>query len=430
MHTVGGAWNHAGVSLAPYRHVLALPSVARLLLFAVVARIPQTAAGVVLTLHVVTHLKLGYGPAGVVATATTVGMAAGGPWRGRVIDRHGLRRALLPSLVMSALTWGFAPFLGFAGLTVLAFVGGLMSLPIFTVVRQSLSVLVGPQQRRTAYALDSVGVELSFMVGPAAGVLVATQVSTTAALLAAGGCQVLAGAALMLLDPPTRSAAALPGPAGFAAAAVRPSSGGEGSPGAASGARPGGGLRWYAPGLVAVLGAAAAATVVLAGTDVGIVAVLRAHSALPLTGVVFVAWGLGSIAGGLVYGAAHRPVSPITLLLWLAVLTIPVGLAPTPLLLTLTILPAAALCAPVISATADGVSRLVAEEFRGEALGWHGSALTIGSALGAPLAGATIDASAPWAGFAVVGGAGVVLAGLGLGLQLRRRAVAAAVSAV
>ena len=33
-----------------------------------------------------------------VGAATTVGMAIGGPWRGRMVDRMGLRRALAPGL--------------------------------------------------------------------------------------------------------------------------------------------------------------------------------------------------------------------------------------------------------------------------------------------------------------------------------------------
>ena len=60
----------------------------------------------------------------------------------------------------------------------------------------------------------------------------------------------------------------------------------------------------------------------------------------------------------------------------------------------------------MITATAEGVAGCVPEQVRGEAMGWHGSALTIGSAIGAPLAGAAIDAIAPWAGFAVVGATG------------------------
>ena len=86
-----------------------------------------------------------------------------------------------------------------------AVIGGLMSLPIFTVVRQSLSVLVPVERRRTAYAADSMGVELSFMTGPAVGVVVATSVSTTAALLVVGATTVLPGLGKTWFDPPTRS---------------------------------------------------------------------------------------------------------------------------------------------------------------------------------------------------------------------------------
>lgn len=409
------------MSLTPYRQVLSTPGVLRLLLFAVLARVPMTAAGVALTLHVVMTLGLGYGAAGLAAAAATVGMAIGSPWRGRAVDRLGLRRALVPSVIAEAACWGVAPFVGYRELLVVVFVGGLLGLPIFTVTRQSLSVLVSEQGRRTAYSLDSIGVELSFILGPTLGVLFATQVSTRATLVGVGAFMVLAGLGLMAFNPPTTSAPAAPSaptrsaPAAPSAEPAQPAVRGRG--------------RLFSPELVAVLGAATAAVVVLAGTDVGVVAHLREDGAVELTGLVFAAWGVGSIAGALVYGALRRPVSPLVLLLGLAAFTVPVGLAPTPVLLALAILPAGALCAPVITSTAEAVARLVPENARGEAMGWHGSALTVGSALGAPLAGAGIDAVAPWAGFAIVGVIGFLLALLGMGLQRlhgqRARAVAA-----
>jgi MFS family permease len=404
------------VSIARYRTVLRLPGVARLLAVAVFARIPQTAAGMVLTLYVVGQLDQGYGAAGLVATAATVGMAASGPWRGRAIDRYGLRRSLVPSVIGSAVSWSAAPFVGYGPLIVVAFAGGVLGVPTFGIVRQSLSVLVPVEQRRTAFALDSIGVELSFMVGPAAGVLIATQLSAMTALLTVGAGWVLSALALMLLNPPTRSAAAPVPPTG----PVEPGSVERGSVERGS-VEPGRGPRWYNPELVVVLTAALSAGLVLAGTDVGLVAELREAGALSRTGLVFLAWSGGSVIGGAIYGGMHRSVSPTVLLLGLALLTVPVGLAPSPVLLAVTILPAAALCAPLISSTAEAVSRLVPEHARGQAMGWHGSALTIGSALGAPLAGAAIDAIAPWSGFAAVGTVGGMLGALGLVLRRGRR---------
>src|SRR3954471_3254171 len=108
------------MSLTPYRRVLARPGVSRLLLFGVLARVPATAAGVVLTLHVVLTLGRGYAAAGLVATAAPVGMALGSPWRGRAVDRLGLRRALAPSILAEALVWGSAPFVSYEALLVVA----------------------------------------------------------------------------------------------------------------------------------------------------------------------------------------------------------------------------------------------------------------------------------------------------------------------
>jgi uncharacterized membrane protein len=69
--------------------------------------------------------------------------------------------------------------------------------PVFSVVRQFLGVLVPLGEQRTAYALDSVGTELTFMLAPAIGVLIATQKSTTAALVTVGIATVGSGALLM-----------------------------------------------------------------------------------------------------------------------------------------------------------------------------------------------------------------------------------------
>jgi predicted MFS family arabinose efflux permease len=47
-------------------------------------------------------------------------------------------------------------------------------------------------------------------------------------------------------------------------------------------------------------------------------------------------------------------------------------------------------------------------------MGWYGSAMTLGIAAGTPAAGAAIDLLRPWAGFALLGTVGVVVAMIGL----------------
>jgi len=51
----------------------------------------------------------------------------------------------------------------------------------------------------------------------------------------------------------------------------------------------------------------------------------------------------------------------------------------------------------------------------------HNSSLTVGVALGAPLAGVVMDVWSPAWGFAAVGGVGLVVAALALPAELRRR---------
>lgn len=375
-----------------YRRVLNVPGVLGLQVLATLARIPAASAGLVLTLQVVGPLGRSYAQAGIVAAAVTLGGALGAPWRGRAVDRFGLRLAVMPSIVVEAVVWGFAPHVSYSVLIILAVIGGLLGLPIFSVVRQSLTALVPVDQRRTALALDSVTTELSFIVGPATIVVLATQVSTTVAMWTVGACMVAAGTALVVRNPPTRSAADLQSVAESTAAPVRDRH-----------------LLTSRP-LVAVLAITAAATIVLSGTDIGVVATLRALDQTTFIGIAMVAWCSGSVVGGLVYGGFHRSIPPWVLLLGLCLLTIVVGFARQPWQLAVLLIPAGALVAPLITSTVEGVTRVVPERRRGEAMGWHGSALTIGIAAGSPLAGALIDATAPWFGFVAVGALGVAMA--------------------
>ena len=85
------------------------PAHRRLLLVGMIARIPHSAAGVLLTLHIVLTLGEGYAAAGAAAAVMTIGIAVGAPWRGRRVDTVGLRRALIPSVISEAVIWSVVP---------------------------------------------------------------------------------------------------------------------------------------------------------------------------------------------------------------------------------------------------------------------------------------------------------------------------------
>lgn len=391
------------MNLKPYREALALPGLRSLLLVSVLARVPLTATGVTLTFYVVLDLGRGYGAAGLVGAAITVGAAIGGPLLGRLVDRRGLRPVLVLTGIAEAAFWSTAPMLPYPVLLPAAFLAGSLALPIFSVIRQSIAAMVPPERRRPAYALDSMSVELSFMVGPALAVAAATAISPRTTLYLVGAGIVAAGVAFWVLNPPVRGGGE---PAGPQPRVPRRS--------------------WLTPRLLAVLAVSAAGMLVLGGTDVAVVAVLRENGDVGWTGAVLAVWAVASLVGGFAYGAVTRSFPPLILMAALSLCTIPVGLGGAHWwLLCLALIPAGALCAPTIAATSDAVSRLVPASVRGEAMGLHGSAVTIGMAVGAPLAGAVIDASAPAWGFAVTGTVGALVALAVLPIELRRRRTAA-----
>jgi MFS family permease len=385
------------VQFSAYRPVLALPAARAALLLGFFIRIPLFAASVILTLHVVGALHRSYGAAGVLSTAATVALAVSSPWRGRLLDRKGLRRVVLPSLVVQAVCWSIAPWVDYWWLMALAAIGGLFAVPTFSILRQVLMAAVPEEQRRTGLSLDSVCTEFSFMAGPALGVWVATVWDTAISIFVFQWLSIIAGIVLYVLNPAIRGdheddADATPPPR----------------------------RSWFGVPVFAVLAAAAATTIVLGGSDVAIVATLRTMDAQQHIGWVLAVWGAGSIVGGLVYGAWHRSVAAFWLLAGLALVTAPVALAANLPMAAVLLFVSGLFCAPSITATVDTLSRLVPTSARGEAVGWHGSSMTAGIALGAPLAGFAIDAGGWQWGFLVVSAVGLLVAVI-CGLVLGRR---------
>jgi MFS family permease len=394
------------MQLSAYRHVTALPAARSVLLLGFLVRMPMFATGIVLTLHVVSTLGRSYGEAGLVSAAFTLALAVSAPWRGRLLDRHGLRRVVAPAIVATALVWTTLPFLPYAVLLPACILGGLFVVPTFSILRQALIVAVPDDWRRTALSLDSVLVELSFMIAPAVAVWAAATYDTRWVLFTLAVLSLFAAVSVYIANPALTSegragadgldAETLAGSgAGVGAEALGGSGSAQVAASESDGADALDGMptprRWVTPGALAVLGAAAATTVVLAGTDVTIVAALRTTGDAAAIGWVLSVWGAGSLFGGLLYGAWHRSISVFWLLAGLAITTLPVALAGSLPWLVVLLFACGFLCAPTITATVDHLSRLVSEGSRGEAMGWHGSAMTAGQAIGAPLAGYAID---------------------------------------
>ncbi|WP_053715640.1 MFS transporter [Saccharothrix sp. NRRL B-16348] len=373
------------MNVSHYLAVLRTPRVPGFMLLMLLARVPPTAAGMTVTMHVLLGLERGYGAAGLVGAVSTVGIALGSPLMGHLVDRRGLRAMLLLSMATEGVFWFVAPLLSYEVLLVTCFVSGFTVMPVMSLGRQILTALVPDDRRRTALAMDSMAVEVSFMAGPALGVALTTQASSRTAMWAIGASMVVIGVILYAVNPPVRH---------------------EGETGARVPRR-----EWLDGRLLGVLISAGGATFVLSGVEVSVVASMRELGLTGWTGAMIVVMCVASLVGGFVYGGLTR-VPPLWVLMGgMGVLAVPIGLFGwSPWWLALALVPTNFLCAPTITATGELITKHAPASARGVAMGLQGSAFTLGVALGAPVTGFVIDLSSPAWGFAVAGVGAVVIA--------------------
>ncbi|MFL6109468.1 MAG: MFS transporter [Marmoricola sp.] len=391
-------WLAALMRFTTYGDLARNPVVRRILVLGILIRIPLWAAGVVLTLHVVGHLDRSYTQAGALEMVYSLALAASGPWRGRRLDRIGLRATLLPSMVVLTVCWSIAPWVGYWALLGFVALAGVFMVPSFSIVRQVLIGAVPDDQRTAVLSIDSVMVEVSFMIGPVLGVLAAVYLPTPVALLLFQAGVVLGALALWIDNPPLGSEPATTD--GEGAKAPR--------------------RAWLSPAVIAILAICATSTVILTGEDLSTVAALRDMGHTSAIGWTLALWGLGSAIGGIVYGALHRHPPAGVMLALLAASTAAVSLTDGQLAFTVLLFVSGLFCAPTITATIDELSREVPARVRGEAMGWHGSALTLGGAIGAPVVGWAIDSGDWQSGFELAGLVGLAMAVTGLVVQQLR----------
>lgn len=267
-----------------YLTILRIPAVRSALVLGLIVRIPMWAASIILTLHVVGHLGRSYGQAGIVIAAATIAVAISGPWRGRLLDQRGLRRSTWPNLIVLTLCWLIAPGVGYWPLIGFVFIAGLFVVPTSTCARFR-SPTCPTNFAKASLVLDAVLVEISFMIGPVLGVLMAHWWQTPIALLVAELTSVLGCALLWIVNPPL-------GQSAETRAERHPV------------------RSWLNLRVLAIMAAAGSAVLVLTGTDLSIVAALRALDMSGSIGWMLAIWGAGSAVGGLIYGAQKRHPPP------------------------------------------------------------------------------------------------------------------------
>jgi MFS family permease len=368
-----------------YRSLLVTPGVRGIFAFSLVGRLPIGMSTLLFVL--VVHAGTGsYALAGLAAAANACATALCGPLLGRLSDRgHAALILTLSGIAQAASLVGLVVALktGLDGVPVVAIgaITGAVNPPISAVTRTVLPRLAPDEPTRmTAFALDALLVELTYVIGPACvGVVAAVWDGYTATLLAAVFNAV--------------------GAFGLAAArSVR-----HGYPRSARTAVPAGTQsRWHrligplsVPGLRIVLAASILQAAGFGVLEVAIPAYTTARGAPQLGGLLFAIWSVGSIVGGLWYGGRDFRATLGRQYLVLMALNVAgfaaILLAGGPYTLMVMLFFAGLVIAPTTTVESALVGGLVRPETTTEAFTWSGTAIYLGFAIGSGLSAVALS---------------------------------------
>ena len=351
----------------------------------------------------VSSLYDSYGWAGALTAANGVGWAVGNAVLSNLVDRFGQRRIMLPScmiangavLVLALFGWLHVPiWLLFIPATLGGAFGGS---PSALVRARWTHVLPDAHQVHTAFSLESVLDEVTYIVGPVIATALATMVHPTAGLLAPGVCGAVGG---FLFYHVTRASEppVVPG--------ARASAGGH--------QRFILGLGGVAPVVAAVLCVGMA----FGSIDVSTVAAVTAWGERPLSGAVLAAMSVGSAIAGLSYGL-RAWTTPLWQRFLITICCYAAGVwlllvAHSPLVLAVCGFISGFTVAPTLINSNSLMGALVPPNRLTEGLSWVGTALGIGASIGSAVAGRFIDSFGYRSGYHTV----IVVAMLGMVITL------------
>jgi MFS family permease len=374
-----------------YAAVLAVPRVRPLLISSAIGRLPLGMTGLAIVLES-RAAGFSYATAGLWVAAFTLGIAIFAPSVGRALDRFGPRRLLVPiasGFGLSVLTLAVAIHSRVSEPLVLpvAFLAGACLPPLSASVRALWPRLLEPELLSTGYAFESIVTESAFLIGPLLAALIAT-FSPVAALIGSGAIGLVGTTCFAIFLPPRVRIHQAPER-----------------------------RREH------VLSSAGVRTIVLAtiaiglsfgAVEVSLPAFAESHGHRAAGGVALAAYSVGSIAGGLWFGAAARFV-PAARRFLVAICAFPVLLAPA---LVAWSIPAMCLImllgglpiAPFFAASYVLLDRLAIPGAKTETFAWLNTGVVTGAALGNALGGSLVGAFSWRVAFAMAVGAGCLAA--------------------
>jgi len=326
-----------------------------------------------------------FAAAGLVLACYSLAAAGSLPVQGRVIDRIGQTSVIAVVTVVNALAFGAliplatadAPL---APMALAGTVAGLSTPPLGSAMRSLWKGLVpDPDLRQAAFTLDAVAIDVAWILGPTMAAVVIAAASPSAAL---AGC-----VSLSLL-----------GSVVFAGSAA--SRAWRGTPAHERGSSP---LR--SPGVLVLMGAALGVGIMVGAIEISITAFASDHGAAELGGTLVAIQAVGSVAGGLWFGARDwkRPVGdrlPAVALVFAISIVPLVGVPSVGVAFPLMALSGVGL-APTIAVIYLLLDSLAPPGTAVEATGWVLTAIIIGAAVGNGAAGVAVTVASAHLGLVV-----------------------------
>lgn len=393
---------------ANYRSLLRTPGAAAFFLPASLGRVGVAMTG--LSIVWLVHARTGtFASAGLVSGAFAVAEAVGAPQLARLVDRFGQTRVLPPALLAHAAAMALLVSLVAADASApLLVLGGALagaSVPQLAAMSAARWAHLLRTDRATelptAFALESVGNAVGYLVGPA----------TVSALAAAG--RPTAGTLL---------AAALSVGGGLVLVAQR---GTAPTPAADLTAHPRGDRSLPRGPVLVLIGLNLAIGVYFGALQVSVTAFVVAHGAPGAAAAFFAISNCSGLLAGWLYGLRRRRAAPPVQLLLVScaltagtLLSLRVG---SPLELGLVVVLTGATIPPLLALFAVLTESAVHRAVLTQAFSWLGSASAAGSAVAAAVSGWAIDALGPRGGFALTAAAAATMTLQSLaGLRLLR----------
>lgn len=365
-------------------------------LYGFIGRLPLSMVGLGSVFLVVGAYPDGsYGLGGTVAAVGAIATAILGPILGRLADRFGQRRVLIPVVILFGS--GAALFIiavkSHAPHWVLyvaaALAGGFIP-PVGSMLRARWSYLLeGSTRLPTALAMESVIEELCFILGPVLVTFLSTNGQATLGMTVAAIFAVIGS---LLLASQTRT---------------------EPPPGRMEVAR---GTRSpiRIPGLMILCVVGLAMGVVLGTFELVLTAFAKAHAHQSMAGVLIAALAVGSMVAGIVWGTIDW-LAPLNRRLALLLSALTLATLPTLIITNVWVMVVfVALCGVAVSPTLITsftiCENIVPREQTNEGFTWIGTMIALGVAVGTSLSGITTDKYSPNLAFGVATVAAAVAA--------------------